>query len=152
MNKASIEKMRYQFNSSGKWFVLLALTISTIALFSLINYDTFRSGTEGRVVPDMRIGIEITIGIIIMLMLFLASEKVKVYDYKWALYGLNSIAVFHVWRAFRIPYYAFEKGWIPATLRNNITIGFILTAVLLVIASFVTLRKITLLRRLKDEA
>jgi len=87
-----------------------------------------------------------------MLILFLASEKIKVYDQKWALYGVNFMAALHVWRAFRLPVYAYEKEWIPLSLRNYTMMGFLLTALLLVIASIITVRKNILLRSLKDEA
>lgn len=87
------DKMRYQKNTSAYGLVLLSIATSLIALFTMINFDTFGSG-EGtmRVIPNLRVGVEIALGIVLMLSTFMAAEKVKYYDPTWSFFGLFILA------------------------------------------------------------
>ncbi len=141
-----VDKMRYQTNSAGYLFVFLSLVFSIVALFTLINYDSFGEGLNPtRVVPDLRIGIEITIGIILMLLTFLAAEKVKFYDPIWSYYGLFILAGINFLRIFNIPKYAFDKGWITESTKFWTSLELAVSALLLIVAGIISVRKVYLL-------
>ncbi|MCR3905638.1 MAG: hypothetical protein NUK62_01225 [Tenericutes bacterium] len=142
------DKMRYQKNTSAYGLVLLSIVTSLVALFTMINYDTFSSG-EGsmRVAPDLRVGLEIALAIVLMLTTFMAAEKVKYYDPKWSLIGLFVLAGVNFLRIFNLPVYAFNKGWIPAATMSIVMIEFAVTAGLLVLAGILSTRKVIILHK-----
>jgi hypothetical protein len=134
-------------NSLGYWIVLLSLVVSIVATFTLITYDEFTgSGDSVRVAPDLRIGLEIALAIVLMLTTFLAAEKVKFYSPFWSGIGLFGLAAINILRIFNIPFYAFDKGWIPQTIKSRTIIEFVISGSLLVIAGVVSYRKVLLLK------
>jgi hypothetical protein len=140
--------MRYQTNRSGYYFTLLSLVISLIALFTLITYDEFGSIDDSiRVIPDYRVGLEVALGIVLMLLTFLAAEKVKFYHPFWSNYGLFVLAGINTLRIFHIPFYAFEQGWIREKTKTITIIEFAISALFLVVAGIVSLIKVSQLRR-----
>lgn len=141
-----IDKMRYQKNASSYFYVIISLVLSIIALFTLINYDTFSITTDSRVVPDFRVGLEIVVGIITMMTTFLAAEKVKLYDPFWSRNGLFILAGINVLRTFSLPLYSFDKGWIPTSLMTTSMVLFAASACLLVIAGMVASHKVSQLK------
>jgi purine-cytosine permease-like protein len=142
------DKMRYQKNSSAYGLVLLSLITGMIGLFMLINYDQFI--TEGdlnmRIIPNLRVGVEILIGIIMMLMTFLGAEKVKLYDYKWSFYWIFVLAGVNVFRIFNLPIYAEKQGWIPESTMYIVMAFYAATAGLLIAAGVISARKVIILR------
>ncbi|MDD3113798.1 MAG: hypothetical protein WCR28_00970 [Candidatus Izemoplasmatales bacterium] len=143
-----IDRMRFQTNQIGYALTLLSLAISLISLFTLITYDEFSSGEDPiRVIPDLRFGIEISLAIVLMLMTFLAAEKVRYYHPFWSIYGLFVLAGINLLRIFNIPFYAFEKGWIRESTKMVTIIEFAVSAGLLVIAGIVSLIKVLQLRQ-----
>jgi hypothetical protein len=138
-----IDKMRYQTNRSAYSLVLLSLVVSIIALFTLINYDDFGQGSAPtRVVPDLRIGLEIALGIIMMLVTFLGAEKVKFYDPLWSKIGLFVLAGINIFRMVNIPLYAFSKNWISATTKVVTMLEFGAAAGLLIAAGVISFWKV----------
>lgn len=146
---AKIEKMKYQTNTTASLLTFLSLACSVIALFMLINYDNFGSGgTSIRTIPDHRIGIEIGIGIVTMLLTFLAAEKVKVYDRVWSFFGLFVLAAVNVARIFHLPVYTLGLGWIVPSVFQMTVFLFALAAALLIAAGVLSTVKVFLLDRL----
>lgn len=146
------DKMRYQKNSFAYLFVLLSLVTGMIGLFTVINYDQFITvGDNMRVVPNLRVGIEILIGIIVMLMTFLGAEKVKLYDPKWSFYGIFILAGVNVFRMFYLPIYAKNQGWIPNSTMVTVMIYYAITAGLLVVAGVISTRKVIMLTNYMKE-
>ncbi len=143
-----VDKMRYQTNTIGYLFVFLSLVFSIVALFTLINFDSYGIGIDPlRVEPDYRIGLEIGVGIVLMLVTFLAAEKVRYYDPFWSNYGLFALAGINVLRIFNIPLYAYSEGWIPVKVKTTAIIELAVSALFLVIGGVVSLRKVWLLKR-----
>ncbi|MDI6452492.1 hypothetical protein [Peloplasma aerotolerans] len=142
------DKMRYQKNTSAYGLVLLSIATSLIALFTMINFDTFGSG-EGtmRVIPNLRVGVEIALGIVLMLSTFMAAEKVKYYDPTWSFFGLFILAGINFLRIFNLPIYAHERGWIPTKTMQLVMLEFAVTAGLLVVAGIISLRKVIILHK-----
>ncbi|MBN2503861.1 MAG: hypothetical protein JXB20_00785, partial [Bacilli bacterium] len=68
------------------------------------------------------------------------------YDPFWSQYGLFGLAGINLLRIFNIPFYAFNEGWIPVAIKNTAIIEFSLSVIFLVVAGFVSLRKVILLR------
>ena len=85
------DKMRYQTNSSAYSLILLGLALSVAALFAIITPST--------IIPDFSTAIEILINIVLMLVTFLAAERCKFYERKWAII-VNVIAAVHILRIF----------------------------------------------------
>ncbi|MBE0701440.1 MAG: hypothetical protein IH571_07115 [Acholeplasmataceae bacterium] len=147
-----VDKMRYQKNASAYTLVLFSIALSIIALFQLINFDVFQVSIGAqRVIPDIRIGIEILIGIVMMLTMFLAAEKIKFYDRIWSTMGLFVLAGINFARVFNIPIYAYDKGWIPANVMVTAMIEFAISGALLVVAGIISTRKVILLHHYMKE-
>jgi hypothetical protein len=127
-----VDKMRYQQNKLAYWFVLLAMSNQVVSLFATIIPRT--------IVPSFTTAIEILINITLLLLSFLAAEKVKAYNIKWA-YGLLIISFCHLLRIFYEPLKLFRLGQISGGhyfLIIDLIIGSI---VLLLVASFITIKK-----------
>ena len=140
------DKMRYQNNKSSYLLVMLSIVLSLIALFTNINYDQFITGVGDDipifyVQPDIKVGIEIAIGIIMMLVMFMAAEKIKYYDALWSRFGLFILAGINILRAFNLPLYALEQGWIPYPNVIAIMIEYFASATLLILAGLIAFRK-----------
>lgn len=143
-----VDRMRYQTNQIGYSLTLLSLAVSLVSLFTLITFNEYSSVENPiRVVPDYRIGIEISVAIILMLVTFLAAEKVRYYHPFWSCYGLFVLAGINVLRCFNIPAYAFEKGWIREQTKWVTMIEFAIAAALLIAAGILSLIKVIQLRR-----
>jgi len=136
------DKMRYQHNSIGYTLVMLALAFGLIALFTSINYDEFSTeGNNIRVVPNLRVGLEIALGIILLLVTFMSAEKIKFYDRFWSLYGLFALAIVNLLRIFNIPLYDFNQGWIPVNTLIIIVIEYGLSIVGFILAGIISTKK-----------
>ena len=153
-NFLNIDKMRYQENKLSANFVLLSLVSSLIALFTMINYDKFSiAGDNLRVIPDMRIGIEIGIGIVLMLVTFMASEKIKFYDAFWSRIGLFILAGINLVRIFNIPFYIYglygdeTVAMIPQGKFVMIVLLFVVSVIFLVLGGVFATRKVVLLEK-----
>ncbi len=148
MKNIKADKLRYQTNSSAYALVMLSVAFSVVALFTLITYDAYGElELPYRVIPDFRIGLEIVLGIIMMLATFLAAEKIKYYSKSWAFYGLFILAGINLARIFNIPLYAFNNEWIPQTIKVRAIIELAASALLLVGAAVITIRKILILNK-----
>ena len=147
MENIKADKLRYQTNSIGYLLVMLSVVVSVIALFTLITYDNYGTLAESmRVKPDFRIGIEIAIGIVLMLATFLAAEKIKYYSETWGFYGLFVLAGINLVRIFNVPMVSYNNNMIP--LRTYITTVVVLaaSAALLIAAGIITIKKIIILK------
>lgn len=141
------DKMRYQKNTTAYGLILISIITSLIALFASITYDNFSStGESQRIIPDIRIGLEIALGIVLMLGTFLAAERVKLYDSFWSMYGIFILAGINFLRIFNIPIYAFSNGWIPSSTQVWIIFNFGITVILLLIAGLIAMRKVIILK------
>lgn len=149
-----IDKMRYQENKFSARLVLISLIFSLIALFVMITYDNFNTtGNNIRVVPDARIGVAIGIGIVLMLLTFMASEKIKFYDSFWSRFGLFILAGINFLRIFNIPFYIYGlyddemTAMVPTKTFIYIVVLFVLSSVSLLIAGLAASKKVSLLQK-----
>lgn len=137
-----VDKMRYQLNKSAYWLVLSGMVLQTISLFMIITPRTVK--------PSMDTAIEILVNILLLLVTFLAAEKVKAYDHRYA-YGLFAIGAIHLLRAFDEPLRLLRIEQITSTQYVIITTLIVLTFVTMVVAGLVTWRKYqTLKSHLKE--
>jgi general stress protein CsbA len=150
----SIDKMRFQQNKFSANFVLLGLVLSLIGLFTMINFNQYIvSGTNIHVIPDMRIGIEIGVAIVLMLMTFMASEKVKFYDTFWSYYGLFILAGINLLRIFNIPFYIYGiydstiEPMITKTAFRWVVAAFALSSICFTIAGLMALKRVKTLNK-----
>lgn len=122
MDKA--DKMLYQENVAGANLVVLFVVINMV--FTIMNL---------RFMPiDLNIGIFVMYNILLSLITFLASTKMKVYKKKWGYAGVV-IAVIQLFRVLNIP-----EGYTPgfeASLKAMV-IG---SAIVLVVGSVITIRR-----------
>jgi len=147
------QRMRYQPNSLSYGIIMLSIVVSLIAMFSLINYDSFLPDLGAqRVAPDLRIGFEILVAIVSLLVSFLAAEKVKCYDPVWAFGIVYALALVQFWRMASLPaYVCFEKGWVPYELANRGYFLFQISGILMVIAGLIATAKVIILRKYGKE-
>lgn len=147
------QKMRYQKNGLSYAIVLVSMILSLVALFVLINYDSFESALGSqRVVPDMRVGLEILVGILALLVSFLAAEKLKCYDPVWSCGIVYLLAAVDFWRMLSFPnYVCIEKGWVPLSTANLGYYLFQIAGILMILAGLVATVKVYILRNYGKE-
>ncbi len=126
------DKMRYQTNSKGFGLILLGLAISVAALFAIITPST--------VVPDFTTALEILINIVLLLVTFLAAERCKFYDQKWAKIVII-IAVVHVLRIFYVPSRLYANGQITLVHFLMVAALLLVSALFLVSGGLITMKK-----------
>ncbi len=150
IHNTKADKMRYQTNRTSYLLVMLSIVMTLIALFTNINYDQFISVLTDEhvyyVQPDLRVGLEIGLGIIMMLVMFMAAEKIKYYDGFWSRIGLFVLAGINIVRAFNLPLYALNQEWIPFGNVLVIMIEYGVAGLLLIYAGFISLQKYHILR------
>ena len=132
INNIRVDKMRYQQNKLAYWFVLLAMVNQIGSLFTTI--------IPRSITPTFSTAMEILINITLLLLSFLAAEKVKAYSIKWA-YGLFVIAFAHLLRIFYEPLKLFRLGQITAGHYFIIIDLIVGSIILLVIAAVITMKK-----------
>jgi hypothetical protein len=126
------DKMRYQTNSSAYSLILLGLSLSVAALFAIITPST--------VIPDLSTAIEILVNIVLMLVTFLAAERCKFYERKWAII-VNVIAAVHILRIFYAPTKLLAKGQITFFHFAFIAVLLISSALFLIAGGMITIKK-----------
>jgi hypothetical protein len=127
-----VDKMRYQKNKIAYALVLLAMVSQMFSLFFTIIPST--------VVPSMTTAFEILINITLLLVSFLAAEKVKSYSKNWS-YGLFVIASVHLFRFFYEPRKLLLLSQITVRRYLFITTFIEVTVILLIVAGIITIRK-----------
>lgn len=129
--------------------VFLSMILSLIALFTLINFDSFgvAFGSQ-RVIPDLRVALEILLGILTLLVSFLAAEKLKCYDPVWSLGIVYLLAAVDFWRMVSFPnYVCVEQGWVPLETANRAYFLFQIAGILMIVAGLVASVKVIILRK-----
>jgi len=122
MNKA--DKMLYQENVAGSDLVVLFVVLNMI--FTIMNL---------RDMPiDLNIGIFVMYNILLSLVTFLASTKMKIYKINWGYAGLV-IAAIQILRIFRIP-----EGY-SANFEMSLKALVIGSAIALAMGSVITIRR-----------
>lgn len=147
------QRMRYQPNTLSYAIVMLSIILSLIAMFTLINFDSFLPDLGAqRVAPDLRIGMEILIAIVSLLVSFLAAEKLKYYDPIWSFGVVYALAALQFWRMSSLPAYAcFEKEWVPFEIANRAYFEFQFAGILMVVAGLIATVKVIIIRRYGKE-
>ncbi|MEX1377485.1 MAG: hypothetical protein AB1Z23_08410 [Eubacteriales bacterium] len=79
MNRNS-EIMRYQSDKLSYWLCIFGIIFNIVYFVSIY--------TNRDIVPDAVIGADVLINIIFMMIAFLASEKLKLYEKKWNVYAV----------------------------------------------------------------
>jgi hypothetical protein len=98
-----MERMRYKTDKLAGSLCLLALVFDVLHFIGFYSSPTIK--------PDFRMGIDVIINIIFMLIAFWASEQAKVYDRTWSFIMMTLAAVQTV-RVFWLPmhYYSFGRA------------------------------------------
>lgn len=147
------QKMQYQVNSLSYSLMMLSLIASILAMFTLITYDSF-GGDVGaiRVIPDLRIGLEIGVGIVMLLVTFLAAEKVKFYNPLWSTVVVFGLAAVNFWRMNSFPIYVYtEMHWVPRNVAVNGMIEFGVAGGLMILAGVIATIKVIIIRKYAKE-
>lgn len=137
----SSDKMRYQNNAFGYTFTFASLIFFIWSLFTSINYSLFTGElNEVRVRPDANVALDISISILLILMMFLAAEKVKTYSKNWSI-GLFVISAINILRIFYVPLISVSTNQIPVDIFIQIAISHSISAFLTLIAGVVSFSK-----------
>lgn len=126
-----VEMDRYRPNKMSFWFCMLAIII--MCLVFCFNYEAISKST-------VMTTVDIITNIILLLFIFLASEKLKAYDINWS-YVTIGMAVLNLIRIFIYPLSLFNEKQINLTLFIFNIVGYASIAVLLGYAGFVSLKK-----------
>lgn len=146
-----VDKLRFQNNKVSQLLVIGALAFLTIGMFRLINYDDYASFEPKKVIPDFYIALDIAFGILNLLILFLASEKVKYYDKNWSLFGVFIMATLNLIRIFLTPIYALNKSFLSIGVYIQITVLMSIGVIMLLIAGIFATQKYLKLSHHKRE-
>ncbi len=92
--------MRYKNNTASFWLCILGI-VCNVAMF-LIIYKTTNC------TPNVQLGIDLLINVLVLLAAFLIAERTKSYNKKGA-YGAIALGTVEVLRIFWIPLYYFNK-------------------------------------------
>ncbi len=92
--------MRYKNNSASFWLCILGI-VCNVAMF-LIIYKTTNC------TPNVQLGIDLLINVLVLLAAFLIAERTKAYNKKGA-YGAIALGTIEILRIFWIPLYYFSK-------------------------------------------
>lgn len=135
-----IEMLRYRPNKVSYNFDMFGIIF--IALGFAVLYSTLKTGS-------MYCTFDIIYNILVLLFLFMAAEKMKVYSKSWGIFTIGA-GIFQAIRIFLFPLAAYNAGSIPGTRYTLIIIYYLISAVFLIIAGFISIyRGITLKRYLK---
>jgi len=141
VSKFDNERMRYQNNGTGYSLTFAGLFFFVWSLFTSINYSLFTGlADEVRVRPDFNVGLDITISIVLILVIFLAAEKVKAYAIDWS-YGLIIVSAINILRIFYVPLLSVTSGQIPSDIFLQIALGHVISAVFTLVAGIISLNK-----------
>ncbi|MBN3490738.1 hypothetical protein JV173_04335 [Acholeplasma equirhinis] len=150
-SKFEIEKMRYQNNSFAYSMTFGSLAFFIWALFTSINYSLFTFlPNEVKVRPDFNVALDIAMSIVLILVMFLAAEKVKVYSIKWSI-GLFVISAINILRIFYVPLISLNTNQIPFEIFMQIAISHVICAGLTIVAGIVSYNKSKKLQLLLKE-
>lgn len=140
-SKNEADRMRYQNNSTGYSLTFAGMFFFIWSLFTSINYSLFTGlADEVRVKPDFNIGLDITVSIVLILVIFLAAEKVKAYSIKWS-YGLMIVSLINIARIFYVPLLSLNSNQIPSDIFLQIALSHGISALLTAVAGFMSLNK-----------
>jgi len=135
-----IEMLRYRPNKISYNFDLGGIIFIAIG-FSLL-YSTLKTG-------NMYCSIDILYNILLLLFLFMAAEKMKVYSKSWGIFTISA-GIFQVIRIFLFPFSSYMDGSIPMSRYILVMVYYLISAVFLIIAGFISIyRGITLMNYLK---
>lgn len=99
------EKLRYQSNKIAQLLMMLGMILMVIALFRVINVFRLEVRVPNKpsnISSTIWLGVEILIAIFVMLLSFLASERLKSYDKKWLPVGA-ALVVYPLVKIFLYP-------------------------------------------------
>ena len=131
MNKA--DKLLYQENKAGSNLVVLFVILNMA--YTIYNL---------RVMPvDMNVGIFVMYNIVVSLLAFLASTKMRTYNKSWGYAGLV-IAVVQLFRIIRLPD-VYETGFYMTLVAM-----IVLSAVFMIAGSLITIRRSTIKNEYED--
>ena len=119
-------RMRYKNDTRSAALCYLAIVLNIIQFVSFYANNT--------VVPNLRTGADVTINIFFMLIVFWASEMVKVYNKKWAVI-LALIGQVQVLRVLWLPAYFHELEQLVGPSYYLVCVMMILSGVSLIAAS-----------------
>lgn len=135
-----IEMLRYRPNKVSYNFDMFGIIF--IAIGFAVLYSTLKTGS-------MYCTFDILYNILVLLFLFMAAEKMKVYSKSWGIFTIGA-GIFQIVRIFLFPLSAYNAGSIPGTRYTLIIIYYLIAAGFLIIAGFISIyRGITLMRYLK---
>lgn len=94
MMRRNAERMQYQPDKLSSFLCVLSIIFNMVYFVSIYR--------DNAVAPDVTIGADILINIILMMIVFLGSEKLKAYSKKWSIYILL-LGAAQILRIFWVP-------------------------------------------------
>lgn len=85
MINRNADRMQYQSDKLSYWLCVLGIVFNMVYFVAVY--------TNRSIVPDVTIGADVIINIIFMMVVFMASEKLKAYSKHWNVYAILAGAV-----------------------------------------------------------
>lgn len=139
--KRNPQRMKYQPDKVSYWFCILSIVINMVYFVSVYSNRS--------VVPDVAVGTDVLINIIFMMVVFLASEKLKGYTRNWNKY-ISIVGVLQILRIFWLPMHYNKLGMLEGT-KYILTLSYLITSgVFLIIAGINATINQKILNSIKD--
>jgi hypothetical protein len=130
--------MRYKNDSGAAALCYLSIVLNVVQFIAFYSNNT--------VVPNLRTGADVVINIVFMLLVFWASEMVKVYDRKWAA-ALVGIGALQALRVLWLPAYFHELEQLVGPSYDFIRAATVLSGISLAAAAALSFSNATILRK-----
>ena len=124
MNRNS-EIMKYQADKLSYLLCILGIIFNVIYFVSIY--------TNRDIVPDAVVGADVLINIIFMMIVFMASEKLKLYEKKWNVYAAL-LGLVQILRVFWLPMHYKNLEMLTGTKFTLILVWLISSAAVLIFA------------------
>lgn len=137
MKKRNLERMRYKNDALASGLCLAAVGCDVVYFIAIYSRQT--------VVPDMRMGGDIILNILFLLVGFLASEQAKVYARNWSFVMLG-LAAAQLARGLWLPEHYHELGQLVGGAYSLVRMSILASAALMLAAGIVCYINSTALR------
>lgn len=118
-----LDKMQYHPNLTSYYLGLASIILNIIYVFKVLSIME----------PTVIVGIKILLNIVLLLITFLANEKIKYYSKYYALLMII-VGVLVLLRLLYVPIQVFNGTVVLKTNMNRVKIGFYLTTILILMS------------------
>jgi len=136
--KSNPARMRYKNDKRSAWLCYLSIMCCCAHFVGIYSNNS--------IVPEVRMGADIIINIVFMLVVFWASEELKTYNRKWAVFTAF-VGVGQLLRAFWLPIRYNELEQLVGNAYNFSRTMMVLSGVFLILGAALSFSNATVLKK-----